>query len=74
MVQMRYVNKGVSNCKVDSDVIAKMDIDLEVIIYHVKVRKYMLCVGNSDRAWRGQPPVKSKILVTLQHTLMLLIF
>ena len=47
MVQMRYVNKGVSNCKVDSDVIAKMDIDLEVIIYHVKVRKYMLCIGNS---------------------------
>ena len=37
MVQMRYVNKGVLNCKVDSDVIAKMVIDLEVIMHHVKV-------------------------------------
>ena len=37
MVQMRDVNKGVLNCKVDSDVIAMMVIDLEVIMNHVKV-------------------------------------
>ena len=34
---MRNVNKSVLNWKVDSDVIAKMDIDLEMIMNHVKV-------------------------------------
>ena len=45
MVQMKDVNKGALNCKVDSDVIAKMVIDLEMILYHVKVYKYMSCIG-----------------------------
>ena len=44
MVQMRYVNKGVLNCKVDSDVIAKMVIDLEVIMYRVKVCVFVMYI------------------------------
>ena len=38
---MRHVNKGVLNWKVDSDVVVKMVLDLEVIMYHVKVRMYV---------------------------------